>query len=254
MSARGFLGAGDLYISRFDPTVGKFLPLEGPYEATKFEIKPNSQIRELTSRGRDSYGQVIESVPLQQPADFSVEMPEVNKASLTTALLGKEAAASQTAGSFAANTTVNVSLGKWVDLGKSNIIESGFTVKNAAGTVTYVKGTDYEVNTRLGWLRALPGGALADNTSVTVAGSYGAVSGVAIRGAVEAQVRARFFLDGKNQVDGSDVQVDVYEVVVAADAAFDFLLDDFNTVALNGRMKTPTGKQEPFVVKLLGAS
>lgn len=254
MAARGFLGAGDLYISRFDPTSGKFMPLEGPYEATKFEIKPNSQVRELTSRGRDSYGQVTESVPLQQPADFSVEMPEVNKASLATALLGKEAVLSQTAGSFATGATVNVALGKWVDLGKSNITAAGFTVKNAAGTTTYVLGTDYEVNTRLGWLRALAGGALADGATVTISGSYGAVNGVSIRGAVEAQVRARFFLDGKNQVDGSDVYVDVYEVVVAADAAFDFLLDDFNTVSLKGRMKTPTGKTEPFVVRMPNAA
>lgn len=45
----------------------------------------------------------------------------------------------------------------------------------------------------------------------------------------------------------------VHEVVVAADSAFDFLADDFNTVSLPGRMKTPVGFTEPFNVHLRNA-
>ena len=72
MAARGFLGAGDLYISRYNPTTGLFDDFTGPFEATKFEVKPNVELKEMSSRGRSSYGQVIESVALPQPAEFTL--------------------------------------------------------------------------------------------------------------------------------------------------------------------------------------
>ena len=39
MAARGFLGAGDLYIARY--VNGVLQAYQGPFEASKFEIKPN---------------------------------------------------------------------------------------------------------------------------------------------------------------------------------------------------------------------
>ena len=42
MAARGFLGAGDLYIAR--QVSGVFQPFTGPFECTKFEIKPNVEL------------------------------------------------------------------------------------------------------------------------------------------------------------------------------------------------------------------
>lgn len=62
MSARGFLGAGDLYVARYNPATAQFDAFKGPYEATKFEIKPNVELKEMSSRGRETYGQVLESV------------------------------------------------------------------------------------------------------------------------------------------------------------------------------------------------
>jgi hypothetical protein len=48
--------------------------------------------------------------------------------------------------------------------------------------------------------------------------------------------------------------VDVFEAVISADSAFDFLSDDFATISLPGRLKTPAGKTEPFTVQLLNAA
>ena len=69
MAARGFLGAGDLYIAAY--VAGVKQPYEGPFECRKFEIKPNSELKELVSKGRSTYGQVIESVPVPKPADVN---------------------------------------------------------------------------------------------------------------------------------------------------------------------------------------
>lgn len=319
MSARGFLGAGDLYIARY--VNGAFEDWKGPYECTKFEIKPNIELKEMVSKGKSTYGQVIESVALQQPADFTVDLPEVNKESLAIALLGTTAALTQASGTLSDEAIVAKS-DAWVACTKANwntapVVEGGavaasvtgaiagttltvsavssgalsvgqvisgsgltagtrivgfltgtggtgtYTVDKsqtfASGAITgaagtaYVEGTDYIVNATLGWVKALPGGTIFDGEPLLVTVDYDAISGTEIQGATSADVRARFKLDGINQVDKAPCIVTVHEVVIAADSALDFLADDFNSVSMPGRMKTPTGFTSPFSVHLRNA-
>lgn len=250
MAARGFVGAGDLYIAR--AVNGVFGPYEGPYECTKLEIKPNIDRKELTSRGKNTYGQVIETVSLQKPADLKVELPEINKQSLAIALLGTVAALAQAAGSLVAES-LTAKLDAWAALTKAALI-APVLVKNAAATTTYVEGVDYLINRELGWVKAIPGGAILNNDVLKVSGAYAAITGSEIRGATQSDIRAKFKLDGKNQADGLPVIVTVHEAVIAADSAFDFLQADFATVSLPGRMKTPVGFTEPFTVHLRDAA
>lgn len=252
MSARGFLGAGDLYIARYNPTLGAFEDFAGPYEATKFEIKPNADLKEMSSRGRTSYGQVIESVPLPKPSDFTVSLPEVNKESLALALFGTAATVNQGSGTVADEVVV-AKHDKWVQLTKQNLATTGFVVTNSGATVTYVLGTDYEVNYRLGMLKVLSTGAIADAASLKVDFTHNAITGTAISGATQTQVRAKFKLDGVNFADQLPVIVDVYEGILTPDNAFDFLQNDFAEISLKGRLKTPAGKSEPFRVELRDA-
>lgn len=319
MSARGFLGAGDLYIARY--VNGTFLAYEGPFECSKFEIKPNVELKELTSKGRSTYGQVIESVAVPQPSDLTVDLTEVNKTSLAIALLGTTADLAQASGTLT-NEAIVASLDKWTALSKANLtaaptvtsgavaasvtgsiaanvltvtaVSSGtlsvgqaisggsmvagtritkkltgtggtgtYEVNNsqtfASGAITgavgtaYVAGQDYLVNSTLGWVKTIAGGAILDGEPLKVSGAYGAISGTEIKGATQTQTRAKFKLDGKNFADDLPCIVTVHEGIIAADSAFDFLADDFNTVSLPGRMKTPTGFTEPFTVHLRDA-
>lgn len=254
MSARGFLGAGDLYIARYNPTTAKFDDFAGPYEATKFEIKPNVELKEMSSRSRNGYGQVIESVVLPKPAEFTLELPEVNKESLSIALLGTESAINQTTGTWTAQDVTATSVGGWIDLGKQNVTKAGFLVKDSTATTTFDEGTDYVLNARMGWLKVLEGSAILKDDVLKVTGSYGAVGGTLIRGATNSQIRAKFRLDGVNYASQLPVLVDVWEAVISADSAFDFLSDNFASISLPGRLKTPAGKTSPFEVQLLNAA
>ena len=253
MAARGFLGAGDLYISRYNPTTGLFADFTGPFEATKFEVKPNVELKEMSSRSRNGWGQVIAAVALPKPAEFTLELPEVNKESLSIALLGTESAINQTAGTLTDAPVTVTSKDTWLDIGKQNIT-AGLVVKDATGVTTYVMGTDYVLNNRMGWIKILPGSALVKGAVIEVTGAYGAVGGTLIRGATNSQIRAKFRLDGVNFADQLPVIVDVWEAVISADSAFDFLSNEFASISLPGRLKTPTGKTEPFQVQLLNAA
>lgn len=256
MASRGFLGAGDLYISRYDPATAAFLEFDGPFEATKFAIKPNSDLKEMTSRGRSTYGQVIESVPLPQPADFSVTFGEVNRESLALALFGTASALAQGSGTVTDEviTMTAAKMDRWLQLSKQNIADAGFVVTNSGATVTYVEGTDYVVNRRLGLVKPLSSGDIASTGDIKVDFGYSAISGTKIAGATQSQVRAKFKLDGINFADQLPVIVTVWEGVLTPDSEFDFLQDEFAEVALTGRLKTPTGKTEPFEVELRDAA
>lgn len=249
MAARGFLGAGDLYIARM--VGGVFEDYKGPYECTKFEVKPNVEVKEQVSKGRSTYGQVIETVAVPQPSDLTVDLAEVNRESLAIALLGTTAALNQSAGTLTAES-INAKSGAWVPLSKA-ALSAAPTVTDATATTTYVEGEDYLVNRQLGWIKALEGGAIVDGAELKVSGAYSAITGTEIKGSTEPQLRARFKLDGKNFADDLPCIVTVHEAVIAADAAFDFLSDDFATVTMPGRMKTPSGFNEPFTVHLRNA-
>ncbi|MQR02324.1 phage tail tube protein [Glaciimonas soli] len=253
MSARGFLGAGDLYIARYDATLGDFGSYQGPYEATKFEIKPKVELKEMTSRGRSTYGQTIESVALQQPTEFTVELPEINKESLTIALLGTSTDINQASGTLTAETLI-VKQGAWAQVSKGNLASKDIKLTNATGDKTYALGVDYDVNYRLGMLKPLALGAIKDGDTVKLTATFNAMTGTKIAGGTNAQIRARFKLDGKNFADDLPCIVTVHEGIIAADSAFDFLSDDFASISLPGRMKTPKGKGEPFTVELLDSA
>lgn len=249
MAARGFLGAGDLYIRRL---IGNaYGPWQGKYECTKFEIKPNVELKEMVSKGRDTYGQVIESVAIPQPADLTVDLAEVNKESLAIAMLGTVAATSQTSGSLTAVDILGpaVVLDSWVPLTKYALTGNP-TVTNAAASTTYVEGVDYLVDKAMGWFKPLSTGAIVAGAALKFTSSYAAASGNEIRGMTDPQLRCQFRLEGKNFADGLPFSVIVYEAVIAADSAFDFLQDDFAAVSLPGRMKTPVGYNEPFIVRI----
>ena len=249
MSARGFIGSGDLYIAKYNAATASFDPPSGPYECDKFEISPKSEIKELSSKGRTTYGQVIESVPLNQPAEFSISLPEVNKETLVLALLGTQASTSQGSGTVTDEAVV-AHLDKWTQLAHQNIAAAGLVVTNSTAATTYALDIDYTVDYALGMIKPLAGGAITEAQALKVDYTYNAISATTISGATNAQLRAQFILNGKNMADDLPCIVRVHEAVLAASSAFDFLSDNFAKLELKGKLKTPTGKSEPFTVEM----
>lgn len=67
--------AGDIYINRMVGGVSQ--GMVGSIYADKFEIKPSVDVKEATSKGRYSYGQVLDTVNLAKPTDFTIDLSEV---------------------------------------------------------------------------------------------------------------------------------------------------------------------------------
>lgn len=251
--AQVLVGCGDVYINRIDPSTGLALGRTGPFYADKFAIKGNSTIKEKKSKGRDSYGQVIGSVALQEPAELEITLSQTGKDGMAMALLGTASSLSQGSGTITDEAIV-AKHGVWIPLSKENFAVAGFAVKHASGSPTYTLGTDYEVNYQLGWVKALSTGAITDGQTIEVSGTYQTITGSRISGATQAQVRAEFILDGKNFADNNEIIVRIPQAVMSSGDLFDFLSDDFGAVPLKGKMETPAGASQPFTVDLRGVT
>ena len=245
-TARAFIGSGDLSIRRI--VAGTPQPIRGPFAAQKVELKPVIEKKEMTSRGRYDYGDTLESANLIRPAEFTLELSQVDRETLLMAFMGEEVATSQAASTIA-DVVVDVAVGEWAEIGSKYLSNVVVTDGAAVNPVTYVAGVDYALNTTFGWIKALEGGALAAGETVEVSATVRAASGTAIRGSRQKEIRVELFLDGANQVDGSPVEVQVWEAILAPDSAFDFLAEDFAVITLTGTLKTPANRTEPYVVR-----
>lgn len=246
MAARSFLGAGDLYVNRMVDGVKQ--GLVGPIYADSLSITPSVETVESTSKGRYDYGQVLESVNIAQPSEFSMGLKEVTGDILTMAFLGTSSTFTEVSGTLTDYDLTVTKIGTWLPLGKKNLAELATVETLVSGGDTLVEGVDYKLNRPMGWLMALEGGAIDLNDHVFVTVAYAGATGNLVKGSTRTEVRAEIIFDGINQADGTQCTVTIWEAVLSPDSEFDFLADEFGTVNLTGRLKTPVGKDAPYEV------
>ncbi len=240
----GFLGSGDLYLDRLTDA-GVSTGLVKVAHATKFALKVESEVKEQTSRGRETYGQTIDSVSLIKGTSVSIELSQIDNDALAMIFMGDVAALAVTGASVTDESHI-AHLGKSCRLTRRNV--SAVVVTDSTGVTTHVEDTDYTVDTRIGLVTPLVGGAISEDDEILVDFTFASESGQTIKGATKPTVRVSMYLDGKNQVDGSIALVDVWDAKLTSETEVDFLADSFATFAASGSMVTPTGKTYPFEI------
>lgn len=247
----GSLFAGTLYLSQLSSTTG----LYGGYETVetdKMEIKTPSERLEAISRSRENYGQAHTSYNRGQPSEISFNFTQQTMPVMAAKLAGvlSDVTAAQTA---LADVAVEIGvLGMWYPIGHLYLDEANLVVKDGtSATTTYAKGTDYEINPRLGLIRGLEGGAITAGSTVKISGNAGATEGHIIHGAKQYSQEFRGFLDGINLVTQEDVIVDMPRIVVSSDDAQDFLQENLAQTALSGRLLIPSGGGDVFTLRYL---
>ena len=242
----GLLASGDVLFDRFDDS-GSSTGYVDLGNTTKFAIQEASEKKERISKVRNTYGQVLSSVAIKQPATISISMDEMEKEALAMALLGEVQPLNVQAGNVT-DADVKMILGKYVSLGQDNV--TTVVVKNKAGSTTYKENIDYAVNRGLGFVRAIPGGAIKDGDVVKATFSYSALSGSTIKGSVKPTIRGALILDGLNLDTGEVIIVRVLEAVLTPSSEVDFKSDDFVGMELQGSLITPKGLASPYQVDI----
>lgn len=245
----GFLGSGDLYMDRFDDD-GNAEGFVDVGNAVKFAIAEDAEIKERESRMRDTYGQVLDSVPIKKPASISITLNDLKVENLAMVLFGTISAINVT-GATITDEALTARHDKWVELDYRNVTALSVVVTDSAGVVTYVEDTDYEVDYSLGMISALSAGAITDAEALLIDYDYGSLTGKKIAGSAKPIIKCSLKLDGQNQVNQKDCLVNVFEAVLKPSGEIDFLADDFNEVTFEGTLNTPSGETSPYEVEYM---
>jgi hypothetical protein len=239
-----FLGSGDLYMDRLtDAGVQQGAKTTG--SATKFALNPESEIKEQIGKGRTTHGQVSASATMPGKTNINITLNQLDAENLAVAFLGDVSAFTQASGSISGEA-ITAHADRYTELAKEAV--SNVVVKDDADTTTYVEGTDYILHERLGMVKPLSTGDIADGATLHVNYDHAEVTAEKITGGTSPIIRARLLLDGKNFVDGRNCKVLVYDARLRPNTEVDFLSDDFLPLDLTGVCEIPEGKDEPFEI------
>lgn len=237
-----FIGAADCYIDILSDT-GQPTGLELQGNCSSFVPKPDAETKEQTANGRNNFGQVLASVVIPKPMTAKVTFNQIRQSLFAAAFFGTKSAFAQTAGALTDAPVVTIA-DRFVEIGKLKL--SNVVVKNEAGTVTYILGTDYELNTNLGMIKALSTGAITAGQTVEISASHALIAGTKMEAMTKSNIRIRLKLDGQNFADGREFITNVYSMRLKPSSDFSFIGNDFVEVSFEGTLEVPAGKTAPL--------
>ena len=242
-----FIGAADVYMDILDDAGNPTgLALEG--DCSQFTPKPDSERKERTGHGRDNYGQVIAAAILPKPMTATVVFGQLSARLFAASFFASSSAYTQSAGAISPAIAITDIHDRWVEIGLHMV--DALVVQDATDTTTYTAtgaDPDYEVNARLGMIKALSTGAIADGAVLHVTGNKLAITGGSVMEAMtKANVRVRFKLDGQNYDDGRNFITDVYQMRLNPTSDFSLIGEDFVDVTFEGSLETPAGYTTPM--------
>lgn len=241
----GFLGSGRIYVDRKVGGVYKGLKYIG--NATKFEIKENTEKKERVSKDRANYGTALNTVFIKKPAEVNIALDDLDKDNLALVFLGDTSTVS-VAGATVTDEAVTAYQGLIFRTAKRKI--SNVVLTDSAGTTTYVAGTDYEItDADLGLIKVI-GSTITDEQALKIDYSYGGMTSNKVAGGTNSSIIVRILFDGVNQADQSKAVVNVFEAVLSPTSGVDFLADDFANLELAGIANVPTGGAAAYEVEL----
>lgn len=242
----GFIGSGDLYYERTVAGVSSGWKRFG--NAVRFEIQENAEKKERISRQRASYGQVLDSVYIKQPAEISITLDDINRDNLSLAFLGSNVDTNVTGATVAAEPITVSALGSAIQT--ANLKISNITITDITATTTYVENTDYTVlDADLGLITIESGGSINANEDLLVTYDYANRTSNSVLGGTDSSVRVKLLLNGENFVDQSKSQVTVWDAVLSPENGIDFLSDEFSEIELTGSLNKPDNKPSAYVVE-----
>jgi len=253
----GFLGSGDLYYNRVVGGVSQGWLRFG--NATKFEIKENTELKERKSKQKATYGQVLDSVAIKQPAEIAVALDDLDKDNLALAFLGDVSAIDVTGAALGAPVGYDTPAFDGIIRVAHEHLSLVEITDGATGAITYVEGVDYEiVSAERGLIKILEGDGtddivpsepyVVDTSGLLIDYTYASATGNKVKGGTNSSIKVALLLDGENFADQSKTSVDVWEAVLAPQTGVDFLSDDFATLELNGTLNTPSAKASAYEI------
>lgn len=240
----GLIFAGNIFMAKMAGDVAT--EFAGPINVSRLELTPpQPESVNRTSFERDTYGQVLDSVNLPGEAPrIAMDFDSLPSSLLADALAGTVTDFTNTMQTVTAEPMTLIN-GLWLKLPNGHVDTSTLVVTTDAGATVLEQGTDYQVESATGLIRALN-----DTAAVAVNVDYDTLenSGNRVLGATEISKKRQIIMDGKNLVTGKTAAVTVWSAAFSATQALDLMSREFITGTLEGTMVTPEGKTSPYEI------
>ncbi len=237
-----YIGSGKIYLRE----VGAAAPLAEIGNVSKLDFGVSEDVKELKDHTQPGGGTMNE-VRRIGAVEVSMTLHDLSAENLARALYGSAEAI--TAGAIADEAHVAYP-GGLIRLAKPASAIAAVT--NAAGTVTYDAGTDYEL--RAGGLFIPATSDIAAAAAILV--DYTAVSADLVQALVSSGKEYELAFAGLNEArSGKAADVDAHRVRLGALASLSLIGDDFAGLEVKGKLlkdttKTGVGVSQYFTVRL----
>ncbi len=240
--------SGTVYLGLIDPSNGNFLGYLPPLECSSFvPSRGEPSVVEVKSLKRAQRGQVVYSKSTQGTPGLQMVFKEMDSVLFGLAFAASPEALTISSASLTDEAIVLHAVDAWYAASKRNL--SSIVLKNNAGDTTYVLNTDYEVDARLGLIKAKTGGAITAGSSVKLSATFAAFTGEKFDGELVPQRSFRILFDGRNETSLKDILIEYHEVPIQApQEIFDFLSEELLSLTLTGTPITPAGKTSPYTI------
>jgi len=255
MSFKPFSGTGTLFMAPVDSDgalTGKFVQVGDAYP---FSLQVTTKQTEVKSRMVERAGQIIASRTAIDSIKGTLTLREWNAANLAAGVSGAYAAMSTAGDDVVGESIVMGKPGEWTQLGgatpRGNI--SAVTVTSSPTGTTYVNGTHYEYNARLGLITSIAGSA-NDDGDVTVLVSYTYATETNYRVSIGSQVQIRKAIRGLIHDEFRDVyyRINFDSVKMSASQEINFISEEDSTgepITFELTFETLSGKSNPGTVE-----
>ena len=205
--------------------------------------------RSVTSKRRDRFNQTVwaESDPGQ--SSLSLTLVAIPPALLARVFYGEGAEVAVTAGAVTDEDLTVTEKGVPLSLAKRDWTAAAVEVTNAAGSTTYVEGTDYTVDRLRGQITVKTGSTIVVDDVLKVSYTNVAYQLLSIRGGVKPNENFYITGDMLNRPGKQDMSLEIYQATLSTDGDFDLFSSEPLTLTLTGPLITPEGKTEPYVAK-----
>jgi hypothetical protein len=253
---------GDMRFWTINPSTGARTPVlldptdiygNVPVEANAavFGYEAGEAVSVLSAR-RDRFGQAIYSETQPGQSLLNVTLPAVPPAIFAAIFYGESAEITVTGASVTAEAVTFTADQLSQPLAHTYIAASPApTVTGTGGTPTYVAGTDYVIDRRLGRIRRVAAGGITATATVQVNYTYSTYTLQRIRGGVQPQ--RNFYIEGdfKNRPDASDMRLWIWQANLATEGEVDLFSTTPIEVTMAGQLITPEDKTEPYIVEVI---
>ena len=204
---------------------------------TELTTSKGADTDELTSTGRDDYGEAIDIESLPGATGIKITFNTFDKHALARALMGEAVDLSTEAVDIDGEIKVGMN---WLDTGYHDIDPENFALVDS--TETPVDASTYELNTRLGIVRFNTTSTLEPGEVVKFAGKTKGRAGYQIDANTLTSLPLELKLDGKDRITGQDGVLIIPHAVLSADGDINWFSDDWWQSGLSGKLVKDNNK------------